>query len=154
MAASKKTTVLGLSLWNGTDKPRRADFVADNEALEELVGGHLQDDSVQLTAARAEKVDTPWDVRTYAGNGLTERTLLFSYEPTMVLVFPVGRGMYEHSGGCTKQYGGMAVPGSGSLGVSVNSIQVTIRQDAAPPASGCMASMNETGVNYRMIAFR
>ena len=28
MAASEKTAVLGLSLWAGTDKPRRSDFVS------------------------------------------------------------------------------------------------------------------------------
>ena len=155
MAASKKTAVLGLSLWAGTDKPRRADFVADNEALEEAVGGHLQDTSVHLTADRVQKIDTPWEVRPYAGNGSATRTMLFSFEPSMVMVFPVGRGMYEHSGGCTKQYGGMAVPTNGSsLGLSISTIQVAVKQDQTPPASGCMAALNEKNVNYLMVAFR
>lgn len=52
MAASKKSTVLGLCLWEGTDKPRRVDFVADNEAIESQLGGHIQNDNLHLRHAQ------------------------------------------------------------------------------------------------------
>ena len=52
MAASKKSTVLGLCLWEGTDKPRRVDFVADNEAIESQLGGHIQNDNLHLNDTR------------------------------------------------------------------------------------------------------
>ena len=68
MAASEKTAVLGLSLWAGTDKPRRADFVSDNTALETLVGGHLGDSDLHLDETRRTRLDEPFTVRTYTGN--------------------------------------------------------------------------------------
>ena len=52
MAASKKSTDLGLCLWEGTDKPRRVDFVADNEAIESQLGGHSQNDNQQVNDSR------------------------------------------------------------------------------------------------------
>lgn len=65
MAASKKSTVLGLCLWAGTDKPRRVDFVADNEAIESQLGGHIQNDNLHLNDTRRKRLDTPTEVRTY-----------------------------------------------------------------------------------------
>ena len=67
MAASKKSTVLGLCLWEGTDKPRRVDFVADNEAIESQLGGHIQNDNLHLNDTRRKRLDTPTEVRTYTG---------------------------------------------------------------------------------------
>lgn len=155
MATSEKTEVLGLSLWAGTDKPRRADFVADNKALEELVGGHLKDESVHLTAARIQKLETPWEVRAYTGTGAAQRSTIFGFSPSMVIVFPVDHGMFETSGGCTKQYAGIATAANGgSQGVSINMIQVVVKQDQTAPSSGCMAALNESGVNYVIVGFR
>ena len=38
MAASSYSTILGLSLWNQTDCPKLADFLQDNQKLEQLAG--------------------------------------------------------------------------------------------------------------------
>ena len=38
MAASSTSTVLGLSLWAQTDCPEWADFLQDNQKLEQLAG--------------------------------------------------------------------------------------------------------------------
>lgn len=92
MAASEKTEVLGLSLWAGTDKPRRADFVADNSALETLVGGHLQNADLHLDDARRARVDTPVEVRTYTGTGAVSRSLVFDFSPSAAIVFAIGKG--------------------------------------------------------------
>ena len=82
MAASKKSTVLGLCLWEGTDKPRRVDFVADNEAIESQLGGHIQNDNLHLNDTRRKRLDTPTEVRTYTGTGAASRTILFGFSPS------------------------------------------------------------------------
>ena len=87
MAASKKSTVLGLCLWEGTDKPRRVDFVADNEAIESQLGGHIQNDNLHLNDTRRKRLDTPTEVRTYTGTGAASRTILFGFSPSAVIVF-------------------------------------------------------------------
>ena len=154
MAASEKTAVLGLSRWKGTDKPRRADFVADNDALEEKVGGHLNDEAAHLNAERAARLD-PMDVRTYTGNGAAQRALLFSFTPRMAFVFAVGKGMSVSCDGYTKHYAAVATPEQNSGGLSLNRIQAMVTQDAsAPGAGGSMFALNESGVTYVMAALR
>ena len=156
MAASKKTAVLGLSLWQGTDKPRRADFVADNEALEAKLGGQIGDAAVHLDTARAQKLDTPFAVQTYAGNGSARHTELFDFEPSLAVVFAVNKGASEWNGTCTKHYAGVAEKGgSASAGVALNAIGVTMLQEQTVPASGgAMPALNEKGVTYCVLAFR
>lgn len=155
MAASEKTAVLGLSLWAGTDKPRRLDFVEDNEALETLVGGHLQDTDMHLNAERMARVDAPFEVRTYIGTGAASRSLVFDFTPQAAIVFAVGKGPAEYNGTYTKAYAGFSAGGQHGLGVELSTIQVTVMQDQTEPAAGgSMAALNESGVSYAIIAFR
>ena len=139
MAASEKTAVLGLSLWAGTDKPRRLDFVEDNEALEMLVGAHLQNEDLHLNDERLARVDQPFETRTYTGTGAESRGLAFSFPPKAV----IGFAAYRSNTG----YAGFAANGRSSAGLAVNGIQVTVKQDAS-------AALNENGVTYVMLAFR
>ena len=103
MAASKKSTVLGLCLWEGTDKPRRVDFVADNEAIESQLGGHIQNDNLHLNDTRRKRLDTPTEVRTYTGTGAASRTILFGFSPSAVIVFAVDKPFSQAMTGCTKR---------------------------------------------------
>lgn len=154
MAASEKTAVLGLSLWAGTDKPRRSDFVSDNTALETLVGGHLGDDDMHLDAARRQRLDEPISVRTYTGTGTESRRHLLSFSPRAVLVFAADKGAAEYTGAYTKLYAAYWADGQGSRGLSVSGTQPTVLQEAAPQAGGSAAALNETGVTYVIVAFR
>ncbi|WP_418780600.1 hypothetical protein [Hominenteromicrobium sp.] len=155
MAASKKSTVLGLCLWEGTDKPRRVDFVADNEAIESQLGGHIQNDNLHLNDTRRKRLDTPTEVRTYTGTGAASRTILFGFSPSAVIVFAVDKPFSQATTGCTKQYAGIAAGGQNSLGVTLSTAQVTVRQTQTAPSDGSgMASLNESGVTYAVLAFR
>ena len=40
---TEQKTSLGLNRWQGTDKPARSDFVADNETLDTLLTEHFGD---------------------------------------------------------------------------------------------------------------
>lgn len=155
MAASKKSTVLGLSLWSGTDKPRRVDFVEDNTALETQVGGHLNNTDLHLDSARKARIDQPYEVRTYTGTGTASRSLVFSFRPKAAIVFAVGKGASEYTGKYTKQYMGVSAAGQHSLGLILSTTQVQVMQDQAEPvAGGAMASLNENGTAYAILAFR
>ncbi len=154
MAASEKTEVLGLSLWAGTDKPRRSDFVADNTALETLVGGHLEDADLHLDDTRRARLDTPVSVRTYTGTGTASRGQLFNFSPSALIVFAVEKGASEYTGSYTKHYVGFSAGGQSSLGVVLNGTQVTVKQEQEPAAGSSAAALNESGVTYAMLAFR
>ncbi len=69
MAASSKSEKLGLSLWEASDMPERLDFRGDNEALETLVGGHLNDAALHLEATEKQFVKTPYYITSYTGVG-------------------------------------------------------------------------------------
>ena len=149
MAASKKSTVLGLCLWEGTDKPRRVDFVADNEAIESQLGGHIQNDNLHLNDTRRKRLDTPTEVRTYTGTGAASRTILFGFSPSAVIVFAVDKPFSQATTGC------IAAGGQNSLGVTLSTAQVTVLQTQTAPTDGSgMASLNESGVTYAVLAFR
>ena len=137
MAASKKSTVLGLCLGEGTDKPR------------------IQNDNLHLNDTRRKRLDTPTEVRTYTGTGAASRTILFGFSPSAVIVFAVGKPFSQATTGCTKQYAGIAAGGQNSLGVTLSTAQVTVRQTQTAPTDGSgMASLNESGVTYAVLAFR
>ena len=156
MAASEKTAVLGLSLWAGTDKPRRADFVSDNTALETLVGGHLGDGDLHLDETRRTRLDEPFTVRTYTGNGAESRRHLLNFSPRAVLVFAAGEGrpaavVRRPTRSCTRPVGPTGRP-AGAFPFS--GTQPTVLQEAAPEAGGSAAALNENGVSYVLVAFR
>lgn len=155
MAASKKSTVLGLCLWEGTDKPRRVDFVADNEAIESQLGGHIQNDNLHLNDTRRKRLDTPTEVRTYTGTGCGLAHDLIRLQSECGDRFCGGQAVFAGDDGCIKQYAGIAAGGQNSLGVTLSTAQVTVRQTQTAPTDGSgMASLNESGVTYAVLAFR
>lgn len=130
-------------------------FVADNEAIESQLGGHIQNDNLHLNDTRRKRLDTPTEVRTYTGTGAASRTILFGFSPSAVIVFAVDKPFSQATTGCTKQYAGIAADGQNSLGVTLSTAQVTVRQTQTAPTDGSgMASLNESGVTYAVLAFR
>ena len=94
-------------------------------------------------------------MRTYTGTGAASRTILFGFSPSAVIVFAVDKPFAQATTGCTKQYAGIAAGGQNSLGVTLSTAQVTVRQTQTAPTDGSgMASLNESGVTYAVLAFR
>ena len=103
----------------------------------------------------SKRLDTPTEVRTYTGTGAASRTILFGFSPSAVIVFAVDKPFSQATTGCTKQYAGIAAGGQNSLGVTLSTAQVTVRQTQTAPTDGSgMASLNESGVTYAVLAFR
>ncbi len=73
MASSEKSERLGLSLWEASDRPERLDFRQDNEKLEELVGGHIANVNLHMTAGEREYLKLPYGYEVYKGTGKSER---------------------------------------------------------------------------------
>ena len=69
MAATYHTTHLGLSLWAQTDCPQWADFLQDNQKLDQQVGGHIQDSALHLTAEEKQYLSQRSASVTYTGTG-------------------------------------------------------------------------------------
>lgn len=87
MSATSYSKNLGLCLWSETDRPKRMDFVNDNNIIDETVGGHIADSNVHVTQAEKELYSTPYKVVTYAGTGASTRTIPLDKEYTFAMVF-------------------------------------------------------------------
>ena len=90
MASSNFTTNLHLSAWAAGDRPKRADFVSDNNIIDTQLGGHILDSAIHLSAAQQDKLNTPYTVSIYAGDGSAERTIQLGFTPQLAIVFKRG----------------------------------------------------------------
>ncbi len=87
MASTSYTENLGLCSWSASDKPKRIDFVNDNNKIDTKLGGHIIDKSIHVTPQEKEIFSTPYKVLTYAGDGAASRTLPIDDEYTFAFVF-------------------------------------------------------------------
>lgn len=151
MASSDKTAYLALSKWRSTDKPKRIDFVNDNEIIDSSLGGHIGNSDLHLSAERLLQLDSPIEVKVVAGTGGTSRSNVMSFSPRAVLVFAVGKAPVEISGTTIKAYSAFAAPNQCSAGLLLDGDEVRIYQNTSGATHYCL---NESGVSYVIIAFR
>lgn len=154
MATSRYTTNLHLSAWEESDRPKRADFVSDNEIIDRELGGHLADDTVHLTAAEKQKIDEPYVCIAYAGSGESTRTLTVGFTPKIAIVYKRGVPPVTVSSGVTVVNSAAAYYGhGGSAGIAISSQGVAVQQ-ASSATDGVRNNLNESGSQYALIAFR
>lgn len=153
MASSNYTTNLHLSAWSDSDRPKRADFVSDNAIIDSQLGGHILNGSIHLTADEKQKVTEPYVLKTYSGSGSESRTIILDFAPKMVIVYKRNTAPIMYENGDTVVNCGIAGYGaSGSGGISVSGKNVTLHETTA--SSGSRVSLNASGSQYTLIAFR
>lgn len=86
MASSAKSETLGLSLWEATDRPERSDFVNDNEQIERLLGGHINNAALHITESEKNYLKLPYTVAVYRGTGSTPFKINAPFKPVLILV--------------------------------------------------------------------
>lgn len=148
MASSEKTSRLGLNLWQETDKPERADFVSDNEILEETLGTHLKDYTQHLTSTEKTWVGTPYQLLTYTGNGSSQRTYTLDISGRAVFIFAIDRPLAEDgetsSGDAMKSiFYGLQTGIYHTPGISLSGKALTLSQQSE-------AAAIEAGNSYRV----
>ena len=158
MASAKKTSSLGLNLWEETDKPERLDFVQDNQKLEELVGAHLNSTALHLTTEEKERAKTPYKIFSFIGDGQARRPYNLSFEPSLIFVFATLKpdGIVEnglHSVYRAVKFGAFATPGLESNGIRIYLTQQT-EEEALASETGYRLRLNEKGVNYFGVYFK
>ena len=153
MASSNYTTNLSLCAWTENDRPKRADFVSDNAIIDAQLGGHLANAGIHMTADEKQKLAAPFVLKTYSGSGESSRTNILDFAPKLVIIYKrntppvmVENGVTVVNCGCSG-YGA-----SGTGGVSISGSNVTVSETAA--ASGSRISLNSSGSQYTVIAFR
>ncbi len=155
MPSTNQTANLGLNSWIGTDKPKRADFVSDNEILDEVIGEHLADTELHFTEADRARWDALVTAGLYFGTGAASYQLTFSSAPKALLVFQSGKALAEwNADGYMMANAGMATPTLRSAGIQLSGNRATLLQSqAAPAAGGTFHNLNKQSAQYAYIAF-
>ena len=154
MATSNYTANLHLSAWAETDRPKRADFVSDNNIIDTQLGGHIADTDIHLTAQEKAKISEPFVLNVYSGTGESSRTINLSFQPKIAIVFKRGVPFVTYSSGVNSVNAAVGCYGHGcSEGISISSSGVVVTQSATA-TDGVKICLNENGSQYTIIAFK
>ena len=157
MASSNKTEKLGLNLWSESDRPQRNDFNSDNTLVDRAIGEHIADDSVHLTDGEKERLETPFGIYPYSGNGAEYQELTLPFDASAVFVYIASKpiNVYDSTSGKTVVNGGFAFyGGDGTQGVRMTSPR-TLRVYQGDASEGNVKlRLNESGVQYKLVVFR
>lgn len=155
MAATNHSERLGLSLWEQTDCPEWADFLQDNQKLEQLAGGHIANDALHVTAQEKQFLSQRTAIVTYTGTGSGAATVSLPFLPRKLLVSPVGKpGMLPQEDGAWKVLseiwlaGEETAYGTGGITVEEASLTAQFSQGAFSGEAGIYHALNEAGVTY------
>lgn len=154
MASSEKTANLGLNLWEPEDKPIRADFVADNQLIDQVVGTHTKNSNIHITASEKTKLNEPYQVKMFAGTGSASFTYTFDFSPKFVVVYKKNAPMFVYSGGASVINGALAASVYGATqGAQLNANKLTLTQQSAS-VNGVRCNLNEEDGQYVIVAYR
>ena len=153
MASTNKTTNLGLNNWTESDCPKRADFVSDNIIIDAMLGNHIKDSSLHLTADEKDRVSAPYSINTYYGTGEESTRLKYNYIPSIVLVCKKNSAFQTVSGSNVKMNAGIAslIGTTGGLLIEDNYVVVSQSEEAI---NGVFYNLNESAGEYLVIAFK
>lgn len=156
MPSTNKTKHLNLNKWEAEDRPKRNDFVSDNTILDTVVGEHINNSSLHVTASEKQKLAQMYTCVAYAGTGAATETIVLDFVPSIVFVYkkfspPVsynsGGYMVVNSAAC-----GTAALG-GSPGVAISGKNVVVSQSTSA-SNGMFLNLNQEYGQYVVIALR
>lgn len=154
MASSDFTPNLGLCAWNANDCPKRADFVSDNAVIDSVLGAHVNNSAIHLTAEEKAKALTPFESFAYAGNGEASRTILTGYPPKLAIVYKKNAAPVEYGSSVTIVNFGVGSYGhGGTMGVALSTSGVVVSEQSTA-SNGKRVSLNESGSQYAAIVFK
>lgn len=154
MATSQYTPNLHLSAWAETDRPKRADFVSDNAIIDTQLGGHIANGDIHVTADEKAKLSQPYTVSLYSGSGESTLSISLGFQPKLVMIYKRGAAPIAYSGGTAVINSAVGCYGHGaSLGMSLTATAVSVTEQATA-TDGARISLNESGSQYTIIAFK
>lgn len=154
MSASNTTNILGLNLWQPTDRPKRSDFVNDNTIIENTLGTHIQNNNIHLTAEQKTKLDQLNYVYQYAGNNAESREITLPFAPSALIVFKKGEPVmtYNNNGYSVINFACAATAGDGS-GCTLSGTTLTVKQ-STQATNGVYYNLNKQYAQYLVVLFR
>ncbi len=157
MASTNKTEKLRLNAWVESDRPQRTDFNSDNSIIDTALGGHLEDDDLHLTSEEKSRVSRPFTAVYYVGTGAESLKVTLPLVAQAALVYreDMPFTVYDSSTGVNKVYGAVAFSGAGaSAGVTLSGNGYVTVMQSTTAVNGVKNCLNESGAQYKVLAFR
>ena len=156
MAASSYSTILGLSLWNQTDCPKLADFLQDNQKLDQQAGGHIANSALHLTAEEKQFLSQRTALLTYTGTGSGGASVTLPFLPRRLTVYAQGKpsllprsdGGWDVFSQVWLQGEGSASYGTGGISVAADTLTAQLSEGAFSGETGLYHALNRSGVTY------
>lgn len=158
MPSTNKTTNLNLNQWIGTDKPKREDFVSDNNILDTVISNHINNNDVHVTEALLSQLSGTVSIGMTFGTGEETQSIQMPFEPSMVIILAVSRPLveYDRSQNYIKCNSGIAFKSmyGSSSGVSLSGDQLTVQQTLSSSSGGVYYNLNNANEMYIYAAFK
>lgn len=157
MSSNSKTPILGLNSWAGSDKPKRADFNYDNEVIDTVIGGHINNPEVHLTSEERTKLNAPFFIGHYIGDDVNTRVIDLDFTPSLLIIFAHGAPLsaYDKTKDHVYAFGGFATPLYSTTGIYIGENNFTITDSTGVPTiSNFYPRLNTGGYRYHYVAFK
>ncbi len=153
MASTNKTPNLRLNNWLESDKPKRADFVADNSIIDSVLGSHISDTNLHLSLSEKERVSNPYTISLYYGTGENNYAYNFPFEPKMVIIFKTETPVVTTVSNYPKVNYAVTTTRGSSGGATLSGTTLTVKQTSTSQ-NGVLYNLNEEDAAYVIICFR
>ena len=158
MPASNKTPNLNLNNWLGTDKPKRQDFVDDNNILDSIVGSHIANTVMHMTSAEKALLNAPFEVGVIAGDGNSSCTHTLNFAPKFLVVFTQDELPIKYDSTNNYYIYNFAIVTQNTYGstkgASLNGSSLTLEQTQNTPTNGVFINLNKYFEQYVYVAFK
>lgn len=153
MASTNKTPNLRLNNWLENDKPKRADFVADNTIIDSVLGAHINDDDIHLTLSEKNRVSSPYAVSLEYGTGATSLTYNPGFAPSMAIIFKTTTPVVGSRANYPSINFAIATTKGSTGGAALSGSTFTVRQSTTTE-NGVFYNLNEEDAAYVIIYFK
>ena len=163
MASSYKTDFLKLNHWLPEDKPKRLDFVTDNEIIDSTLKEHVQNEAVHVSAEEKEAWNNnTFDIAshifmgTYSGSGQVERVITLEKSADFILIFKAGAipVKYENMLNQNKAFIGFATNQYSTLGLKLEDDKLTIGSKFSEAVANEGYFLNDRSSVYVYVGFK
>ena len=152
MPSSFKTTNLKLNSWVESDRPTRSDFVGDNVIIDNILGAHVNNNSLHLNEEQTAQIDKPYFFDILQGSDEASRMIKLTYTPRFVVYFAVNKPWVEHTSNGEVVNGSISVYTYGSSGgVAIGEEKIVISHGEI---DGVNYNLNNMECQYLLIVFR
>lgn len=160
MASTYKTEFLDLNKWIGSDKPKREDFVSDNQKIDDAFNKHINLSDIHVSDMEKDKwnkaSEKQYIIGTYTGDGYPTQNIDVGFEIDFVVVYAKNKMPYIMTAINQSMSGYMAIGSryGSSYGVSIKDKAFSVILTSNQSVDGILSKLNEKDLEYIYIAFK